>query len=131
MQKLCLTMPELYEALKDSTVVEVRINDSDAKGRAYPYDIRKKKLVVNMMYAVYEEFFGYNIEGIKHLSKGRFEDFMKHKDQFEKMVISNYPCIVTTVGVAGSRSLVKGRKFKRIVMDEATMIKEHEAFLAT
>ena len=55
---------------------------------------------------------------------------MEMKDEFEKEVIKEYKCIVTTVGVASSRMLVD-RKFKRVIMDEATMIKEHEAFLAT
>ena len=55
---------------------------------------------------------------------------MRHKDTFEKEFIKKFPCIVTTVGTAGSRAFVD-RRFKRVVMDEATMIKEHEAFLAT
>ena len=37
---------------------------------------------------------------------------------------------MTTVGTAASQAMVN-RRFKRVVMDEATMIKEHEAFLAT
>ena len=55
---------------------------------------------------------------------------MEHKDEFEKRVIQKFPCIVTTVGTAGSRAMAE-RRFKRVIMDEATMIKEHEAFLAT
>jgi len=55
---------------------------------------------------------------------------MESKDEFEKKVIKRFPCIVTTVGVACSRQMVE-RRFKRVIMDEATMIKEHEAFLAT
>ena len=37
---------------------------------------------------------------------------------------------MTTVGTAASKAIIE-RRFKRVVMDEATMIKEHEAFLAT
>jgi len=55
---------------------------------------------------------------------------MKLKDEFEKRIIKEFPCIVTTVGVACTPSMVE-RRFKRVIMDEATMIKEHEAFLAT
>ena len=40
------------------------------------------------------------------------------------------PVIVTTVGKACTQQL-RERKFKRIVMDEATMIKENEAFLSS
>ena len=64
------------------------------------------------------------------MTKEQFRKFMEMKDEFEKEVIKEYKCIVTTVGVASSRMLVD-RKFKRVIMDEATMIKEHEAFLAT
>ena len=45
-------------------------------------------------------------------------------------MLAKFPCIVTTVGNAATKMMTK-RKFKRVVMDEATMIKEHEAFLAT
>ena len=43
-------------------------------------------------------------------------------------VIESRPIIVTTIGKAASRAL-RDRKFKRVIMDEATMIKENEAFL--
>lgn len=55
---------------------------------------------------------------------------MAHKTDFEKKVLQEYPCIVTTIGTANSKN-IRDRRFKRVVMDEATMIKEHEAFLAT
>ena len=76
------------------------------------------------------QLLGYNIEQVKHLSKQDFKRFMEYKDEFEKQVIKKFPCIVTTVGVASSKQMVE-RKFKRVIMDEATMIQEHEAFLAT
>lgn len=38
------------------------------------------------------------------------------------------PVIVTTIGKATSKAL-QDRKFKRVIMDEATMIKEYEVFL--
>ena len=37
---------------------------------------------------------------------------------------------MTTVGKAVTKELAE-RRFKRVIMDEATMIKENEAFLAT
>ena len=41
-----------------------------------------------------------------------------------------FPCIVTTIGAAGTKAMTS-LDFKRVVIDEATMIKEHEVFLAT
>lgn len=73
---------------------------------------------------------GFNLEEIKTLRRKEFFTFIKHKDEFEKRIIKKFPVIVTTVGVACNRNLVE-RRFKRVVMDEATMIKEHDAFLAT
>jgi len=67
---------------------------------------------------------------VKTLTKDHFRVFIRHKDTFEKEVIKKFPCIVTTVGTAATRAFVD-RRFKRVVMDEATMVKEHEAFLAT
>ena len=55
---------------------------------------------------------------------------MQKKETFERFVIKSFPCIVTTVGVASSRQMID-RRFKRVIMDEATMVKEVEAFLAT
>ena len=40
------------------------------------------------------------------------------------------PIIVTTIGKAGTFALQE-RKFKRVIMDEATMVKETEAFLGS
>ena len=55
---------------------------------------------------------------------------MKHKKEFEAKIFESMPVIVTTVGKACTQQL-RERKFKRIVMDEATMIKENEAFLSS
>jgi len=76
------------------------------------------------------QLFGFDIEQVKQLSKDQFRLFMQHKDEFEKEVIKKFPCIVTTVGIAGSKAMAE-RRFKRVIMDEATMIKEHEAFIAS
>ena len=54
--------------------------------------------------------------------------FIKHKNDFETQILSSRPIIVTTIGKASTKAL-RERKFKRVIMDEATMIKEHEAFL--
>ena len=54
---------------------------------------------------------------------------MEHKNELETEIIRAKPIIVTTVGKACTRLLVE-REFVRIVMDEATMIKENEAFLS-
>ena len=40
------------------------------------------------------------------------------------------PIIITTIGKACTGEL-QDRKFKRVIMDEATMVKENEAFLGT
>ena len=55
---------------------------------------------------------------------------MEHKDAFEKKVLRKFPCIVTTIGAAGTKAMTS-QNFKRVVIDEASMIKEHEAFLLT
>ena len=55
---------------------------------------------------------------------------MKHKKEFESNIIESMPIIVTTVGKACTKQL-RDRGFKKIVMDEATMIKENEAFLSS
>jgi len=54
---------------------------------------------------------------------------MKHKKEFESKIFKSKPIIVTTVGKACT-FMLREREFKRIVMDEATMIKENEAFLS-
>ena len=74
--------------------------------------------------------FGTDLEQVKFLDKKQFKLFMETKDDFEKEVIKKFRCIVTTVGTACTTQMMT-RKFKRVVMDEATMIKEYEAFLAT
>ena len=53
---------------------------------------------------------------------------MKHRDKFEAQILESMPVIVTTIGKATSKAL-QDRKFKRVIMDEATMIKEYEVFL--
>ena len=73
---------------------------------------------------------GFNFETIKQLSKEQFEIFLGHKRRFEQEIIETFPVVVTTVGSAATANIVR-RRFKRVVMDEATMVKEHEAFLAT
>ena len=55
---------------------------------------------------------------------------MKHKQNFEQKLLATMPIIVTTIGKAGTFALQE-RKFKRIIMDEATMVKETEAFLGS
>ena len=75
-------------------------------------------------------FFGYNIETIKQLTIKQFDEFMKHKKNFEQKIFESMPVIVTTIGKACTQQL-RDREFKRIVMDEATMIKENEAFLSS
>ena len=91
------------------------------------YYIRKRALEMNENIA---EIFGFNIETVKQLNKEQFEIFMQHKDAFEKEVLQKFACIVTTIGSAGTKAMTS-LNFKRVVIDEATMIKEHEAFLAT
>ena len=76
------------------------------------------------------DILGYNIETVKQLNKEQFEIFMKHILNFEKDVLRKFPCIVTTIGAAGTKAITS-QFFKRVVIDEATTIKEHEAFLLT
>ena len=43
-------------------------------------------------------------------------------------MLAKTPVIITTIGKACTKGL-RTRKFKRVIMDEATMVKENEAFL--
>lgn len=78
----------------------------------------------------YKDFFGYNVETIKKLNRRQFENFLQHKKTFEDQIIQSKPIIVTTVGKATTK-VMQDRKFVRVIMDEATMVKENEAFLAS
>ena len=44
--------------------------------------------------------------------------------------MENKPIIVTTVGKATTK-MMTDREFKHVVMDEATMVKENESFIAS
>ena len=109
-----------------STIVEVKTSPGFDQTENLFYVRRKEPEMNDTMH----QLFGYDIKKVRELSKENFEAFMKVKEEFEKFVIQKFACIVTTVGTAGSHTMVQ-RKFKRVVMDEATMIKEHEFFLAT
>ena len=50
--------------------------------------------------------FGYDIDKVRELTKENFEVFMTVKELYEKHFISKFACIVTTVGTAGSRTMV-------------------------
>ena len=124
-----LHQDDLFELLKLSSIVEVKedIRDFGDGDPEVVYYIRKKEKKLQNKYV---NFFGYNIETIKQLSIKQFETFMKHKRDFEKKIFESMPVIVTTIGKACTQQL-RQREFKRIVMDEATMIKENEAFLSS
>ena len=62
------------------------------------------------------------------LTRAQFEIFMQHKRQFEDQILKNRPIIVTTIGKASTKAF-RERMFERVIMDEATMVKENEAFL--
>lgn len=64
------------------------------------------------------------------LSKAHFEIFLEHKRKFEQQILESKPIIVTTVGKGCTKSY-RNRRFKRVIMDEATMVRENEAFLTT
>ena len=53
---------------------------------------------------------------------------MKHRNDLEVQILKSRPIIVTTIGKATTKAL-RDREFKRVIMDEATMVKENEAFL--
>ena len=110
-----------------STVVEVkevRTNPTNGPERV-SYFIRKKQLQLNERYV---DFFGYNIEKIKMLNRAQFEIFMRHKREFENQILGKRPIIVTTMGKASTKNL-RNKRFTRVIIDEATMVKENEAFL--
>lgn len=121
-----LRMRDLYEVLQLSTVVDVKIGTVDFRDeRRETCFIRKRSAQLKDEYV---NFFGYNIETIKKLSRQSFEIFIKHRNEFEQQILNSRPIIVTTIGKASTKAL-RERQFKRVIMDEATMIKENEAFL--
>ena len=112
--------------MKESKVVEVKDDIVDfGDEQVVTYYIRKMAMQLNSQYV---NFFGKKIETIKNLSIVNFRKFMSKKRSFEKEIIDSKPIIVTTIGKACT-DLLRNRKFKRVIMDEATMIKENEAFL--
>ena len=140
MQKFGLGEAQLYQIMEKSSVVEVRFQQVPIKqldnktcevihtGDTFTrFFVRKKILTVTEKV---NQLLGFNLESVKTMTKDQFRQFIKHKDEFEQRIIKKFPCIVTTIGVACTRNLVE-RRFKRVVIDEATMVKEHEAFLAT
>ena len=114
--------------MKLSSVVEVKDDIVDWRDEQdVTFFIRKKELKMKEKYV---NFLGYDIESIKKLTLPRFELFLKHKKDYEEKILKSMPIIVTTVGKGCTKSL-RDRKFKRVIMDEATMVRENEAFLTT
>ena len=113
---------KVFELLRLSTIVDVKQEESK-------FFVRRRALETNPD-STLATFFGFDIEKIKELNKRQFEVFMQYKNKFEKIVLDSFPCIVTTIACAFTQQVVR-RRFKRIVIDEATMVKEHEAFLST
>ena len=126
MKKFRLSLKDVYDMMKLSTVVDVDERDAFGDGNMLYY-IRKRAQEMNEDVA---EIFGFDIETVKQLKKEQFEIFIQKKDAFERDVLRKFPCIVTTIGAAGTKAMTS-QNFKRVVIDEATMIKEHEAFLST
>ena len=127
MKKFRLSLKDVYDMMKLSTVVDVDERDAFGDGERMLYFIRKRAQEMKEDVA---EIFGFDIETVKQLNKEQFEIFIQKKDAFEKEVLRKFPCIVTTIGAAGTKAMTS-QNFKRVVIDEATMIKEHEAFLST
>ena len=75
-------------------------------------------------------FLGYDPKQINELSKPEFEEFLKHKEKFEEVAIQKFPIIVTTAGYAATK-VIRDLKIKRVVVDEATQVKEQDMFLST
>ena len=121
-----LSLNRLAKVMRNSTVVTIGWVDKFGDGTDYQYFIKKTKLEIKSKYS---EFFGYDVETIKQLTLKQFEIFLQHKKTFEDQIIHNKPIIVTTVGKATTK-IIQDRKIKRVIMDEATMVKENEAFLA-
>ena len=126
MKKFRLSLKDVFNMMKLSTVVDVCERDAFGDGNMLYY-IRKRAQEMNEDVA---EIFGFDIETVKQLKKEQFEIFIQKKDAFERDVLRKFPCIVTTIGAAGTKAMTS-QNFKRVVIDEATMIKEHEAFLST
>ena len=118
MRAIGLSQKEVYEVMKHSTVVELK--DEGEWG----FSIRPKQYQVKL------QLLGFQAKSIKQLTKQQFEEFLKHKAMFEQQILASYPIIITTSGNAATRA-IRQLDIKRVVIDEATQVKEQESFLAT
>ena len=81
MKKFRLTLPEVFEMMKKSIVVDVK--EKEWQDGTQLYYIRKRNLEINPEFG---QLFGYNMETIKQLTKKQFELFIEHKEEFERIV---------------------------------------------
>ena len=122
-----VSLKQLFEVMKLSSEVEVKADEivwPDGE-KEVTYYIRKKPLSLTKKYV---SLFGFNVETIKQLTKEQFAIFLKHKKSFEEQILQQMPIIVTTIGKACTKQF-REIKFRKVIIDEATMVKEHEAFL--
>ena len=80
MKKFRLSLEDVFNMMKLSTVVDVYERDAFGDGNMLYY-IRKRAQEMNEDVA---EIFGFDIETVKQLKKEQFEIFIQKKDAFEK-----------------------------------------------
>lgn len=86
--------------------------------------IRQKTRVVNNQI----KLLGFDEDGLRTMSKERFERFMEIKAKEESLILSRTPVIITTCKAVFS-NVFKNIRFRKVIIDEATQAQEIETLL--
>ena len=86
--------------------------------------IRQKTRVVNQQI----KLLGFDENGLRTMSKDRFERFMEIKHKEEQLILSHTPVIITTCKAIQSSAL-KNFRFRKVIIDEATQAHEIETLI--
>lgn len=86
--------------------------------------IRQKTRVVNNQI----KLLGFDEEGLRNMTKDRFERFMEIKAKQESLILSKTPVIITTCKAVQS-NVFKNTRFRKVIIDEATQAQEIETLI--
>ncbi len=86
--------------------------------------IRQKTRVVNNQI----KLLGFDENGLRTMSKEKFERFMEIKSKEENLILSRIPVIITTCKAVQS-NVFKNIRFRKVIIDEATQAQEIETLL--
>lgn len=125
LKRLELYQDEVYQALKNSSVVEVK--EEEYENFEGIFQFVKRRFVKTGM-----SFMGFEVESIKEMTKKQFETFEKKKKEFELNLVKQpkYQVLIATVGSACSK-MIRDLEIKYVLIDEATQVKEPDSYIAT